>query len=117
MKPLFIQHRAPYANYNAQETLDALLVVAAFGQNPSVLFQGDGVWQLIEPQQPQESGRSSLVAQLTALDLYDVEDIYVDKQSLITRGLSTSQLALSVQLIETNDMAAFIAQHQPLIRF
>ena len=32
--PLFIQHQAPYAGYNAQETLDALLVMAAFGQNP-----------------------------------------------------------------------------------
>lgn len=117
MKALFIQHRTPYDGYSAQETLDALLVVAAFGQNPSVLFQGDGVWQLVAAQQPQDMGRSSLVAQLTALDLYDVQDIYVDRQSLLSRGLSIEQLAITVQLIEAENMADFIAHHQPLIRF
>lgn len=116
-KPLFIQHRAPYQGYGALETLDALLVVAAFGQNPSVLFQGDGVWQLLKAQEPQMMGRNSLVAQLEALPLYEVEDIYVDEDSLTARGLTITQLALPVSVIKKNDMAAFIAQHAPLIRF
>ncbi len=82
-KPLFIQHRAPYQGYSALETLDALLVAAAFGQNPSVLFQGDGVWQLLPSQEAQLMARASVVAQLEALPLYDVDDIYVDEESLI----------------------------------
>ena len=116
-KPLFIQHRAPYKGYSALETLDALLVAAAFGQNPSVLFQGDGVWQLLKDQEPQMMGRNSIVAQLKALPLYEVEDIYIDEDSLISRGLTISQLALPVAVIKKRDMAAFIAQHAPLIRF
>ena len=99
-KPLFIQHRAPYQAYSALETLDALLVAAAFGQNPSVLFQGDGVWQLLKAQEPQTMGRNSLVAQLEALPLYEV-----------------TQLALPISVVKKSDMAAFIAQHAPLIRF
>ena len=116
-KPLFIQHRAPYQGYGALETLDALLVAAAFGQNPSVLFQGDGVWQLLQPQQPQLIGRTSVAAQLEALPLYDVNDVYVDEDSLTARGLNVTQLTLSVTLVKPRDMAAFIAQHSPIIRF
>ncbi len=116
-KPLFIQHHAPYHGYGALETLDALLVVAAFGQNPSVLFQGEGVWQLITPQAPQTIGRASIVAQLAALPLYDVEDIYVDEASLTLRGLDSSNLALAVTVISAENMAEFIKQHAPLIRF
>ena len=116
-KPLFIQHCAPYQGYSALETLDALLVAAAFGQNPSVLFQGDGVWQLLKAQQPQMMGRNSLVAQLEAVPLYEVEDIFVDEDSLVSRGLNINQLALPVSVIKKSDMAAFIAQHAPLIRF
>lgn len=116
-KPLFIQHRAPYQGYGALETLDALLVAAAFGQNPSVLFQGDGVWQLLPLQEAQLMGRASVVAQLEALPLYDVDDIYVDEASLIARGLDVAQLALPVTRVKQQEMAAFIAQHSPLIRF
>ena len=116
-KPLFIQHHAPYVGYGALETLDALLVAAAFGQNPSVLFQGEGVWQLITPQQSQAIGRTSIVAQLAALPLYDVEDIYVDEASFILRGIDSSQLALAVTVITAENMAEFINQHAPLIRF
>lgn len=116
-KPLFIQHCAPYQGYGALETLDALLVVAAFGQNPSVLFQGDGVWQLLKAQESQMMGRNSLVAQLEVLPLYDVEDIYVDEDSLISRGLNIHQLALPAKLLKKIDMAVFFAQHAPLIRF
>jgi len=117
MNILFIQHHAPYDGYYAQEMLDMLLVVAAFGQTLSVLFQGDGVWQLVAKQQPQTLGRLSIVAQLQALPLYDVEAVYVDEQSLRERGLTAEQLLLPVQIIHNDHIASFINQHQQLIRF
>ena len=114
--PLFIQHQAPYAGYNAQETLDALLVMAAFGQNPSVLFQGDGVWQLVGTQDATALGRASILAQLHALSLYDVENVYVDFDSLLQRQLSLDDLAITAKVISHSDMATFINQHTFIIR-
>jgi len=114
--PLFIQHQAPYAGYNAQETLDALLVMAAFGQNPSVLFQGDGVWQLVGTQEATALGRASVLAQLHALSLYDVENVFVDFDSLIQRQLSLDDLAITAKAISHSEMAKFINQHTFIIR-
>jgi tRNA 2-thiouridine synthesizing protein C len=61
--------------------------------------------------------RASVVAQLEALPLYDVDDIYVDEESLTARGLDVAQLALPVTRLKREEMAAFIAQHTPIIRF
>lgn len=116
MKPLFIHHTAPYTNHAAQESLDALLVIAAFGQNPSVLFQGDGVWQLLANQQSDIIGKPSLIAQLNALELYDVSDVYVDEQSLLSRGLNAEQLAIDAQILPQESLKDFFQQHCPIIR-
>jgi tRNA 2-thiouridine synthesizing protein C len=117
---LFIQHRLPYANYQAQETLEALLVMAAFGQTPNVLFQGDGVWQLVGTQQNSAAfGHSSIVAQSGAFELYDInpQNIYVDLYSLQQRQLQPHHLAIQATKIEPQQLAHFINQHQRIIRF
>ena len=116
MKPLFIHHTAPYHGHHAQESLDALLVMAAFGQNPSVLFQGDGVWQLLANQQSEIVGKASIIAQLSALELYDVSEVYVDEQSLLTRNLKAEHLAIDVQILSQESVKDFFQQHSPIIR-
>lgn len=116
MTTLFIHHRAPHSGPQNQESLDALLVMAAFGQNPGVLFQGDGVWQLIGEHQTTAFGHASLAAQLQSLPLYDVEYIYVEAESLQQRQLSVEQLALPAKILPRAELAAFIANHHHIIR-
>ena len=116
MTTLFIHHRAPHSGSHTQESLDALLVLAAFGQNPSLLFQGDGVWQLLGKQQATAFGYPSLSAQLQSLPLYEVENIYVEAESLQARQLTAEQLALPVKVLTRAELAAFMAQYQHTIR-
>lgn len=116
MSILFIHHRPPHAGYQSQESLDALLVLAAFGQTPHLLFQGDGVWQLYGRHQGKAFGYAALSAQLQALPLYDIEEIHVDARSLAQRGLDASQLALPVTVLAPEQLADFIRQHRCLIR-
>lgn len=115
--PLYIQHRAPYDGHAAAELLDALLVSAAFGQNPTVLFHGEGVWQLLANQTPHVYGAKSLIAQLEALPLYDVENILVERESLESRQLKADDLALPVRIIAREEIRQLIATHFPILRF
>ena len=115
--PLFIQHRAPYDGHAALEMLDALLVSAAFGQNPAVLFQGDGIWQLLPAQSPLALGCKSLVAQMETLPLYDVETILVEQESLESRGLTADQLALHVTVLSQLEIRRLLETHYPILRF
>ena len=87
------------------------------GQPVSVLFQGDGVWQLMSHQQGQALERKTLLAQLGALPLYDIEHLYADAASLRERGLQADALGLAVQALEADDIRALIAAHDHVLRF
>lgn len=114
---LFIQHHAPYGSESAQEQLDALLVAAAFGQKVSVLFQDDGVWQLLPQQEGRALERRTLAAQLQALELYEVNMLYADAASLSERGLDSSQLALNVQVLDAVALKKLLSEQNMLLRF
>ncbi|MDO8269011.1 MAG: sulfurtransferase complex subunit TusC [Moraxellaceae bacterium] len=116
-KILFIQHKAPYGSESPSETLDAALVCAAFGQTVSLLFQGDGVWQLLPEQQGQALERKTLIAQLGALPLYDIEHIYADADSLRERGLEHEQLGLPVTVLEADALRELVATQHSVLRF
>ncbi len=115
-KILFIQHKAPYGSESPSETLDVALVCAAFGQSVSLLFQGDGVWQLLPEQQGQALDRKTLIAQLGALPLYDIEQVYADAASLRDRGLSAEQLGLPVTLLESEALRELLAAQEAVLR-
>lgn len=114
---LFIQHRAPYGSESAQEQIDALLVAAAFGQIVSVLFQDDGVWQLLAQQEGRALERRTLGAQLQALELYDIKAIYVDAASLAERGLPPDQLLLQAVPVDKKSLQKLLAAQDLVLRF
>lgn len=116
-RTLFIQHRAPYGSESAQEQVDAQLVAATFGLTVSVLFQDDGVWQLLSQQDGKALGRRTLGAQLQALELYDVHELYVDAASLDERGLDATQLAQPAKVLDAAGVRTLIAEHDLVLRF
>lgn len=116
-RALFIQHASPYSSNSAAETLDALLVAAAFGMEVSVLFQDDGVWQLMAGQAAGAIGRKSVVSQLNALSLYDVEKVYVDSASLAARGLVVADIAIPAEGVAPAQVAQLIANNDVVFRF
>lgn len=114
---LFIQHRAPYGSESPQEQLDALLVAATFGLKVAVLFQDDGVWQLLSQQDGKALERRTLGAQLQALELYEINDFYVDAASLDERGLHAGLLALPARVLDTPALRQLIDEHDLVLRF
>jgi tRNA 2-thiouridine synthesizing protein C len=115
-RSLFIQHRAPYGSESAQEGLDALLVAAAFGQQVSLLFQDDGVWQLVSGQQGRALERRTLGAQLQALGLYEIDRLYVDAASLQERRLLPAQLALKTEVLDAQALRRLLNEQDMVLR-
>lgn len=114
---LFVQHRAPYGSESPQEQIDAQLVATTFGLRVSVLFQDDGVWQLLSQQDGKALERRTLGAQLQALELYEINDFYVDAASLDERGLDVGQLALPVRVLDAPALQSLMAEHDLVLRF
>ena len=108
---LFLVAHVPQRGALAFELLDALLVGAVFDQKISVLFIGDGVYQLIDPGPPHRT----VVRGYRALPTYDVNDVYVDKAALRRRGLSSERLALPARSLTRHGVRALIAEQDVVV--
>ena len=107
MRMLLICRHSPYGSSLAREGLDLALAASVYELEISLLFSGEGVWQLLPEQQP-DDGRP-LSKPLSALPLYDISDIAVNAQSLTERGLSADMLLLSPTLINPGELGDYLA--------
>jgi tRNA 2-thiouridine synthesizing protein C len=105
---LFILRRPPHGGIPAQETLDIVLTTAAFDQAVRLLFLEDGVFQLKAGQRPEIIGFKHIAPIFGALQLYDVEELWVEEESLRERGLTAEALILPVRLLSRAQVPAFI---------
>ncbi|MCH2355944.1 MAG: DsrE family protein, partial [Pseudomonadales bacterium] len=93
----FISRRAPYGDSNAQLCLEMALACAVFGQTVSYVFLDDGVYQLLKHQDARGIDSKTLGKALETLELYGIENICVDADSLSERGIQGSDLVLEVE--------------------
>ncbi|MCX7088395.1 MAG: sulfurtransferase complex subunit TusC [Methylococcales bacterium] len=109
---LFVMRQAPYQGVMLQEMLDVILITAAFDQPVSVLFLDDGVFQLKKHQQPDASGLKNTLAIFDALELYGVDELYVEVESLLERGLQATDLALPLKTVHRKEIAQLSRQFE-----
>lgn len=91
-KIMYVNRRPPQGSIAAQESLDVVLIGAAFEQDVCVTFIDDGVLQLIKAQKAETTGAKNVAKSLAALGDYDVRYVYVEEESLQERGLDTQDL-------------------------
>lgn len=116
-KTLLIHCRhSPYRGTLAKTSIDVAMAAAAFEQPITLLFSGDGVWQLVAHQQP-PGGEKNHGKFVSALPLYGIESVYVDRQSLALRGLDVSALCVPVELIEADAVCTLMASCDQVFNF
>jgi tRNA 2-thiouridine synthesizing protein C len=91
-KLLYVNRRAPYGTVYALESLEVVLIGAAFEQEVAVAFIDDGVFQLMQGQDTEGTGMKNFSPAYRALGDYDVTRLYVEKESLEARGIDLSDL-------------------------
>lgn len=117
-KILFVSRHAPYGSSLAKDALDAILAASAYGQQLSILFMDDGVFQLLANQSPTEIAQKSFAAMLPVLPLYEINSIYVHYESLTKRQITINELVLDgVQIIDSAAVCSLLAQQDQLLSF
>ena len=91
-KFMYVNRRAPHVTIYPLEGLEAVLIVAAFDQDVSMAFIGDGVFQLNKGQDTADSGMKNFASTYGALGDYEVTKLYVEQESLDQRGLELNDL-------------------------
>lgn len=109
---LVVCARPPLRGVLAREALDAIMALAVFDVSVTVLFCGDGVWQLLGTDMRSPHTGKSPARQLAALPMYDVDRLLADAQSLTERGIDADALIDEVNVIDSGDIAALLAEHE-----
>ncbi|MEZ5715975.1 MAG: sulfurtransferase complex subunit TusC [Paracoccaceae bacterium] len=91
-KFLYVNRKAPYGTIYALESLEVVLIGAAFEQDVELAFVDDGVFQLTKGQKTDGIGMKNFSPTFRALGDYDVTKLYVEKESLEERGLTADDL-------------------------
>lgn len=104
-KFMYLNRKAPYGTIYALEALEVVLIGAAFEQDVSVAFIGDGVYQLTKGQKTAGIGMKNFSPTYAALGDYEVNKLYVEKESLEERGLTLKDLQHLIWEDEDEDYA------------
>ena len=113
----YVNRRAPYGSIYALEALEVVLVGAAFDQDVSVVFMDDGVYQLKKGQDTSGVGMKNFSPAYRALEMYDVEKLYVEKESLQARGLTEEQLIVPVEVLSQDEIGELMEQQDVIFSF
>ena len=130
-KFLYINRKAPYGTIYALESLEGVLIGAAFEQDVSLAFLDDGVFQLVDGQNATGIGMKTFAKTYRALGDFEVRKLYVERESLVERGLSADDLMPivwedenedyaekpSIRLVDRAEMAGIIAASDVVLSF
>ena len=112
-----INSKAPFGNNHGKDALDIALIFGSFEQGISLFFQGDGVYQLISGQDGSLISIKDYLKTFSAFEFYDIEDVYVCKESLNERQLNQNFHIEGVQVLSPSDFGNKLSNHQHILRF
>jgi tRNA 2-thiouridine synthesizing protein C len=114
---LYVNRRAPYGSIYALESLEVVLIGAAFEQDVSLAFLGDGVYQLVKGEDTKALEVKNFSPTFRALEDYDVTKLYVEKEALEARGLSAADLVVPVEVVDVARMAEIMEAQDVILSF
>ena len=114
---LYVNRRAPYGTIYALESLEVVLIGAAFEQDVSLAFLGDGVYQLAKGQDTKGLAMKNFSPTFRALEDYDVTRLYVEKEALEARGLTAADLVVPVEVVDAARMAEIMEAQDVILSF
>lgn len=130
-KFLYVNRRAPYGTIYALESLEVVLIGAAFDQDVSLAFFDDGVYQIVKGQDTNGIGMKNFSPTYRALGDYEVTKLYVEKESLEERGLTPDDLMEityededddwaekpSIRIVDRSEMSQIMAEQDVILSF
>jgi tRNA 2-thiouridine synthesizing protein C len=116
-KFMFVNRSAPYGTIYALESLEVVLITAAFDQDVSVAFVEDGVWQLRKGQQTKGIETKNFSPTYRALDGYGIEKLYVEEESLRARGLEAADLIVDVNVVPAAELGRLMDEQDVVLSF
>lgn len=112
-----IQRSPPFSGHSAVDAIEMLLALGNFELPAGIFFLDDGVYQLNSAIETGDTGLKSPLKMLGTLKFYDIEDIYVCKESLALRNIPVKSLPSYLKVIENNKIRDHLERYHQVIQF
>lgn len=116
-KFMFVNRRAPHGTIYALESLEVVLVTAAFDQEVTVVFMDDGVYQLVKGQQTEGIGTKNFSPAYRALEDYDVHKLLVDRDSMDLRKVREEDFLIPVEVVDSHRIGLLMQEQDVILSF
>lgn len=116
-KFMYVNRKAPYGTIYALESLEVVLIGAAFEQDVSMVFVDDGVYQLTKGQDTAGVDMKNFSPTYRALEMYDVEKLYVGQEALESRGLTADDLIVDVEIKTADEIRDLMEEQDVILSF
>lgn len=114
---LILFRHGPFGSSYAREGLDTALVMGAFDQSPTLIFEGDALLLLLKSTVPDALNLKSTSKGFSALPLYGIEQLCVRGPDLDRLGLAIQDLSVPVEVLSDEDIQQRIRQADHLLSF
>ena len=114
-KIMNVIRRAPHGTIYSYEGLEMILIMGAFEQDISLVFIDDGVFTLVKNQDTKEIGIKGFATTYKALDGYDIEKLYVDKESMEERGLTPKDFVVEVEVLTSAEIGKMMKEQDVIV--
>ena len=115
---LFVVRHGPYGGFQAAEALRHANGSISLGYRPIVILVDDGVYLAREGQDPEQSqwlALSETFDEIIARGLYEKKDdpaeFYVEKESLLQRGIDLDDLVESLEPIDHSKVSELMSNY------
>lgn len=98
-----------------KESIDLALVCAAFDQKVNLIFIDNGVYNLVTNQNYHLLGDKNHLEILKGLEFYDIENIYVEQESLEIRKLNKNNLIKGCEVLSADKIKTLHRQSNQVV--
>ena len=109
MKSILIRmSKSPSSGLTSGEQLETAMVAATFEQEVSILFVGEGIFNLLPAEETKEVKGYNIEKMLLALPTFEVNDLFICERSLKQRQIGVSNLPKNAKVITFEDQRRLI---------
>jgi tRNA 2-thiouridine synthesizing protein C len=116
-KLMIVFRKAPYGSIYPFEGLENVLIMGAYDQDVSIIFMDDGVYALKDNMDTTAIGIKNFSPTFRAIEAYDIEKLYIDKDSLEARGLTLDDLVIEPKVIDASEVEDLMEEQKNFFMF
>lgn len=113
----FINTQSPHSGESARNALDMIMMAVSLDQPVQVLFQNDGVFQLLQQQTQAIEQKNPLVKYRVLTEIFELDTLYVCAESLNARHLTAKNLSVPAIALDSAEINTLLNNSTKVVRF